>query len=528
MTRLYSLGYVDSMFLGMRPWTRLSVLHMLQRSQDAIMLGNSEEAQEILAAVLHELRDEDPEGNAIRGSVYGAKALYSRFMGISGPVLRDSYHLGQTINNDYGRPYAPGFNNITGFSALGERGRFSFFFRAEYQHSPATTGYSPALVTQLLSTDYIGNPYPTYIPVDTLPIDPVSGQNQFRIINATLSFHLLGNEISGGKSDAWLGPGQGGALAWSDNAEDIYSFRINRVEPLYIPWLSKVLGPLRYDFFYGSLKGHSSPNSPYTHSEMFSFRPTSNFEFGFQRTIIFGGKDHAPVTLHTFLKGFFDISDTTAEEKLSRDDPGARFSDFNMSYRLPFVRNYLTFYVDSFSHDDVTPISAPRRAAFRTGLYLSQIPKLRKLDLRAEAVLTDPRVSPSNGGHFIYWEVIQLQGYTNKGYIMGDWMGREAKGGQAWLTYHFSGNEWVQFEYLNKKNSRDFIGSMTPGEPGGTTQNSYMVSVVKRLGQNVELNGWLQYERWKAPIYKPGLQTDTTASFQVTWFPQLFTRPRER
>ena len=72
---------------------------------------------------------------------------------------------------------------------------------------------------------------------------------------------------------------------------------------------------------------------------MFSFRPTVNFEFAFQRTIIWGGEGHTPVTLHTFLHGFFDTNDTDAAEKYSRDDPGARFSDFNFSYRLPFVRN---------------------------------------------------------------------------------------------------------------------------------------------------------------------------------------------
>jgi hypothetical protein len=339
---------------------------------------------------------------------------------------------------------------------------------------------------------------------------------------------VWGTEISGGKSDAWLGPAQGSSMAWSNNAENIYSFRINRVEPLHIPGLSRFLGPVRYDFFYGSLKGHTDPNSPYTHSEMFSFRPTSNFEFGFQRTIIFGGAGHTPVTLHTFLKGFFDISDTTQAEKLSRDDPGARFSDFSLSYRLPFVRNYLSFYLDSMSHDDVTPISAPRRASYRTGLYLSQFPKLKKLDMRVEAVSTDPDVSPAVNGQFAYWEIIQVQGYTNKGFIMGDWIGREAKGGQAWLTYHLSGNEWVQFEYLNKKTPSNFIGSLPPGGPGGTTQNSYRATVVKRLGENIELNGWVQYERWKAPIYKSGLQTDTTAAFQVTWFPSLFTRPKVR
>ncbi len=79
-------------------------------------------------------------------------------------------------------------------------------------------------------------------------------------------------------------------------------------------------------------------------------------------------------------------------------------------------------------------------------------------------------------GQFNYWEIIQKQGYTNKGYIMGDWIGREAKGGQAWLTYHLSGNEWIQFEYLNKKTPNDFI-------PGGTTQNQFKANVVKRLGR---------------------------------------------
>src|SRR6185312_4018423 len=435
-----------------------------------------------------------------------------------GPTLRDSYHLGQTLSNNYGRPYQTGFNNITGFSTVNELGRFSLRIRGEYQHSPSGSGYPLALASKLSKLDFLTYAPPN-APQATIPADPVAAQNPFRLVEASLSFHLLGHEISGGKTDAWLGPAAGGAMAWSNNAENIYSFRINRVEPLHIFLVSKLLGPVRYDFFVGSLKGHTSPNSPWVHSDMFAFRPTKNFEFGFQRTIIFGGKGHAPVTLHTFLKGFFDFSDTTQAEKYSREDPGARFSDFNFSYRLPFVRRYATLYADSIAHDDVTPISAPRRAAYRTGIYISQIPKLPKLDFRVEAVTTDPRVGRSFAGTFNYFEVVQLQGYTNKGYIMGDWIGREAKGGQAWLTYHLSGNEWVQLEYLNKKTPKDFI-------PGGTTQNQFKASVVKRLGQNLELNGWVQYEGWKAPIYKPGLQKNTTVAVQFTWFPKLHTYPQ--
>jgi hypothetical protein len=520
MLRLYSMGYLDTAFINMRPWTRRSALHMLQKTRLDVMNSNNEEAQEIFAKLLREFEDEVPSDNVSRGALYGIHSVYTRFTGIGGPILRDSYHLGQTIVNDYGRPNDTGFNNITGFSTLNEMGRFSLYVRGEYQHSPSAPGYSYQLANLLSTRDLISPYAPPNRPQDTIPEGPLSAQNPFRLVEASLSFHLLGHEISGGKNDAWLGPGMGGSVAWTNNAENIYSFRINRVEPLHIPGVSRLLGPVRYDFFYGSLKGHTAPNSPYTHSEMFSFEPTPNFQFGFQRTIIFGGQGHSPVTLHTFLKGFFDISDTTKAEKYSRDDPGARFSTFNFSYRLPFVRHYATFYADAISHDDVTPISAPRRANYRTGLYISQFPgALKKLDLRMEAVNTDPDVGPSKGGYFNYFEVVQLQGYTNKGYIMGDWMGREGKGGQAWMTYHLSGNEWVQLEYLNKKIPWDFI-------PMGTTQNQFKVSFVKRFGPDIELNSWVQYEAWKAPIYKSGRQQNTVASFQLTWYPKLQHYPR--
>jgi hypothetical protein len=177
----------------------------------------------------------------------------------------------------------------------------------------------------------------------------------------------------------------------------------------------------------------------------------------------------------------------------------------------------VTLYADSIAHDDVSPISAPRRAAYRPGLYLSQFPGVPKLDIRVEAASTDISTLRSLNGQFNYYEIIQRQGYTNKGFIMGDWIGREAKGGQAWLTYHLSANEWVQIEYLNKKTPKDFI-------VGGTTQNQFMVQVVKRFRKDVEMNAWVQYEQWKAPIYSATPQNkDTTLAFQFTWFPKLAT-----
>ena len=517
--RLYSLGYLDTIFISMRPWTRRSLLHALEQTSSNINTGGDEQAQQIFAKLMQMLIAETPQKGFDRGRVFGLETGYTRFMGIAGIPLRDSYHLGQTIANDYGRPYAKGFNNITGFSTVNEWNRFSLNVRGEYQHAPQGDSYTLALANYLSCNDFICPYAPPNAPQATIPYgSTVDAQNPLRLVEASLSVHLLGHEFSGGKTDAWMGPGLGGGMAWSNNAENIYSFRINRVEPLHIPYLSALLGPIRYDFFVGSLKGHTAPNSPWVHAEMFSFRPTQNFEFGFHRTVIWGGRNHSPVTIHTFLKSFFDINDTTFAEKFSGNDPGARFTTFNFSWRLPFLRHYVTLYTDSIAHDDVTPISAPRRAAYRPGIYLSQIPGIRKMDLRVEAASTDISTLRSDGGHFNYFEGVQTQGYTNKGFIMGDWIGREAKGGQAWLTYHLSGDEWVQLQYLNKKTPKDFI-------PQGTTQNQFKVDVVKHLGHDVMVDAWVQFERWKAPIYKTGPQTDTVIAAQFTWRPRLHTIP---
>jgi hypothetical protein len=284
---------------------------------------------------------------------------------------------------------------------------------------------------------------------------------------------------------------------------------------------------------------------PWVHVEKISFRPTENLEFGFERTVIWGGQGHAPITLRTFAKSFISFSSPGGNTKNGREDPGARFGAFDFSYRLPFVRNWLTLYTDSEVHDDVSPVDAPRRAAYRPGIYLSHVPGLPKLDLRVEAASTDPSASdhptppqgpsyPSHYGQFMYWEGIQRQGYTNQGQLFGDWIGREDKGGQAWITWHLSGNEWLQVSLRNQKATGYFIpGSTIPTytgspcsaispclPPGGTTLNDINFQVVKRIGKDFEINGKFTYERWKAPIYLPGQQTVTATTIQLTWFPE--------
>ena len=157
--RLYSLGFVDTVYLGMRPWTRSSVSNMLDEAGSRI--GDYDagpatvEAEKIYEALTRELRY-DPQAHCqAPEDKVRVESVYSVARGISGTPLRDSYHLGSTIVNDYGRPYQGGFNNYSGVSGYASAGRFLLHVRGEFQGAPSADGYSTTLAQTLANQDLI-------------------------------------------------------------------------------------------------------------------------------------------------------------------------------------------------------------------------------------------------------------------------------------------------------------------------------------------------------------------------------------
>ena len=83
-------------------------------------------------------------------------SVYARTTSISGPPLTDSYHFGQTIVNDYGRPFQRGTNGLAGFSSSGVAGALAFSVRGEYEHAPSAAGYSQAVQDAIQVADFKG------------------------------------------------------------------------------------------------------------------------------------------------------------------------------------------------------------------------------------------------------------------------------------------------------------------------------------------------------------------------------------
>jgi hypothetical protein len=502
--RLAALGYIHDAFLGMRPWTRIECARLTLEAGDATDSSDSirGQAEQLQAELKKEFQAELNELAGGKDRVIRLESVYASLVVISGTPINDSYHFGQTIINNYGRPYESGFNTYDGFSGYATAGRFTIYVRGEYQHAPSAPSYSLPVRQVIATVD--SNPL--------LPATPVLTTNQFELLDTYVSANLANWNFAFGKQSLWWGPGDGGALLSSDNAKPIYMFRASRVAPFRLPRIFRWLGPMKVDLFYGQLSGNQYPPRPMIHGEKISFKPTENLELGFSRTSEFGGVGRA-LTAGAIFNSYFAF--TSSVNYGASQNPGKRTGGFDFNYKVPFARNWLTLYADALSADDPSPLDAPRRAAVSPGIYMPRLPGVPKLDLRVEAVYTDtPSADPRpHGGEYVYWEQFYHDLYTNDGNILGSWIGREGQGFQAQSTYWFSPRNTLRFGYRHAKVATDFI-------PGGETINDASVKLDWWTRSDLSVSAFVQYEKWLAPILAPTAQTNWTSSVEVTFWPR--------
>jgi Capsule assembly protein Wzi/PAP2 superfamily len=516
--RLAGMGLVDSGFSAMRPWTRLECARLVGEAGERIALTDSpagEIYRQLEAEFTPELDAASTEPQARLESVY------TRVGHISGMPLNDGYHFAETQINDFGRPFGEGWNTSTGFSFYTTVGPWTGYFRGELQSAPAV----PAL--SLSARQFIAA-------ADQLPgVPPATGTfsvQQFQMLDAYVGLTLSNWEFSFGRQSLDWGPGEGGSIMFSANAAPMDMFRVNRVTPLAIPWVSRFLGPMRVEAFFGQLSGHhftaGGPNlatsgsfdvefrpQPYLNGQRFSFKPTRNFEFGFSRTGITGGPG-VPLTFGTIFHNFT----LTNSFPGTPNDPGDRRSGMDWSYRLPKLRDWVTFYGDAFAEDQDSPIAYWDRSAIRGGLYFSHLPKLQRLDLRFEGVYTDIPAGGALSHGFFYSNFRFKEGYTNQGQLLGSWIGREGQGAQAWANYWFSPRDRLQINFRHQKVSQQFV-------PGGGTLTDVGVQGDYWPSQILGLRASVQYERWLFPVIQPGPQRDVSASLGIQIQPQKIFRP---
>jgi hypothetical protein len=522
LERLTALGYIDSGIAAMRPWTRMECARQIVEAGDHIGGDDTDHEavqlhDELQTEFLRELNLLDGGSNA---DIH-LESAYTRSTEIAGKPLTDGYHFGQTVVNDFGRPEEQGFNDVSGMSGWASDGPFALYVRSEYQHSPSAPALPLAARDAISEADFAHSIVPPPFPIP--PGTPVSSVDRGRLLDAYVAMNLSDWQLSYGNQSLWWGPDAGGAMMLSDNAQPLRMFRVNRVTPFKLPSFLGVLGPMRMEFFLGQYSGYefmftplglegqygqSLHPQPIVHGERISLKPTRNFEIGLSRTTDYGGPGY-PLTWHTFLRSVFSTDETIPG---AADKPGSRRSGVDFTYR---VNNGLTFYADGFTeHDTFSPLVGPDVAAWLGGIYLPRLPKLSRVDFRAEGVYTDPPIGGNVGSGFFYYNPTWISGFTNEGNLMGHWVGREGQGVQAWTTYWLSPRNKLQFGFRHLKVSHEFI-------PQGGTQADASVRAEFWVRSTLSLSAEVQYEAWTYPVIEAARQSDITSLVQISFWPKV-------
>src|SRR6266404_2470227 len=524
LERLAGLGLIDSGFAGLRPWTRRECMRQLGEAEEKLTGEENNEVQKLVDALQRELRPEsEAKGDGEDGGTFRLESIYSRTEHISGMPLTDSYHFAQTQINDFGRPYAEGWNTVNGFSTYATRGAWAAYVRGEMQTAPSI----PAL--PLSAREFVAASARTTNLPSPPPDTPAPAIRQFQLLDAYVGLTLSNWEVSFGRQSFLWGPGEGGAMMFSDNVTPINVFRVNRVSPLQLPSILKFLGPMRMEFFVGQLEGHqfvltdsgvtgswsqSLNPQPWMQGEKISIKPSPDLEVGFSYMSMFAGLG-VPATPGTFVNSLFDTGGDLRGTSLSKSQ---RMTGLDFSYRIPKLRKWLTIYGDGFAQDQIIyQPGYPERAVWKAGIYVPMFPGLRKLDLRAEGGYTDNPLGNGYSNGFYYTANRYLNGQTSNGNVIGSWMGRAGQGAQAWTNYWFNARDRIQLNFRHLKVSQEFI-------PGGGTSTDVGVRGDYWVRPNLSVSASVQYERWFFPVIQPNPEKNVTATVEILFQPEKIFR----
>jgi membrane-associated phospholipid phosphatase len=517
LERLAALGLIPTQNAAIRPWTRQECLRQLRQAQeiaDRVNISNPRlvaEAKRMMTDLDRELSSESTSYQEL-----ALESTYTRYGTIAGPALNDSFHFGQTWWNDFGRPQGRGSNFIAGFSTRAHYGRLFFYAREELQHSPGNPQQSVEQNQLINQLDRIQIDFSPYFPI----VQQKAAYERQRPLELYAGFAFAGNALTFGKQELYWGPTTMGPLSFSSNAEPTYNARFVSTRPHPLP-LVPSWGTYRFDIVLGKLSGHSAPARPWFNGQKISFNFGDSLELSFTRWSVFWGVGH-PITLSSFKDNIFSFNSTGsyvgngAAPYGDRGDPGDRKSNFDFRYKPPFLGKVVTLYADAYSDDDPNPISAPRRAVWNPGIYFARLPWLPHMDLRVEAVSSQGLATDFGGQHY-FMNNQYLDSNTQKGYLLGNAIGRDARAIEGRTGYWFSSRTRVEAGYRQNKGSNLFL-------PDGATITDGFINGSYAINRHWTAQVFTQYERFFVPSYLPGPQHNTSGWLQITWNPELSLR----
>jgi membrane-associated phospholipid phosphatase len=514
MERLAALGYVQTAMMGLKPWTRIECARLTDEAGEK--LEASERPNKHASQLQARLREEFAYENGLLGGAKNLTArvesVYTRAVSISGPALTDSYHFGQTIAYDFGRPFERGTNGQAGGSFSAAAGPLTMYVRAEYQHAPSALAYSYTVRGVIAQADGVS--------LSQVPSGAVATINQAQLLDAYAAVNVHNFQLAVGRQSLSWAPGSD-SMMWSNNIEPVNMVRLVNPEPFLLPGFLRHLGPVRVDQFLGRLEGHPYVPNPFVYGQKLNLKPFPFLELGFgRRSMIGGAGSNNPLTTRNLVRSFFGVIDPRLNSV-----PGDNESEMDWTFYVPKVRNYFVLYGDAYAEDDILPVENPPRNPWHPGIYVTRVPGIPKLDFHMEGVSTESSsalIGGGNAGHYTYYNYQYPDGNTNRGSLIGNTVGREGRAIQCWFTYWISPQNSLQFIYRHNKINPEFVA-------GGATWQDYELRNEFYLRNGFYVKSELQYEDIsRYPILFSGPRGNLTAILEVGFYPVRHSTNRTR
>jgi membrane-associated phospholipid phosphatase len=503
--RLAALRYVNTGMLGLKPWTRIECARLAEEAGEALQQdqGLSEEAARMQSRLAREFAYEINLLGGGRNFRANLESIYARAVSISGPPLTDSYHFGQTVAYDFGRPFERGTNGQAGGSISAAAGPLAIYVRAEYQHAPSAPALTDAVRNFIAQVDQAD--------LSRVRSGPLAATERLELLDAYATVNLSNWQLVLGRQSLSWAPETDSSMLWTNNIEPVNMVRLVNQEPFRLPGFLERVGPVRMDQFFGRLGGHSQVPRPFVYGQKVSVRLLPSLELGFARTVTIGGTGSVePLTAGNLIRSSLGIVDSRIHGV-----PGANQSEMDWTFYVPKVRNYIVLYGDAYAADDILPIEYPARNPWHPGIYLTRIPGIPKLDFHLQGVWTEgATIARTNINRGLVAYDAYPDGYTNYGNLIGNTVGRDGRAIESWFTYWLSPQDTLRFSYKHNSVSSDFI-------PQGGAWQDYGLRNEMHLRSGFYVKSELQVEHIsRFPLLFRGPQNNFTAIVEVGFTPE--------
>ena len=396
--KLANYGLIDSAMLATKPLSRLEMARHVAEARDT--LERREDAPAVLTAIVERLAWEY-RAELVQMAVLDGSHSESTVKPLEDPYARFLYASKKPdLENRRGDVFQRGSNFRAGFASRGVFwDTFAFYVHPEYAGSSR-------------------------------------GDHEVDLIEGYGKIGLGPFEFEAGRDSLWWGPGHHGSILMSNNARPFDMLKISNPEPILLPWIFRVLGPVKAEWFLARLEGDRDFPHANLSGARLHIKPHPLVELGASRVVMFGGHGQPGLDFLDYFKPLAALTEESANNQLA---------GFDGSVLIPLPKNRLLrsikVYGDAAGEDEAGFV--PTKWGTLWGAQFNDVFKTGRTDLRVEYA---DDVVPGYPSVF-YTHNLYTSGYTYQGRVIGHHMGPESRDLFFQLTHYLTNDLIVDLSY---------------------------------------------------------------------------------